>query len=186
MHEAKVILFAVINDCQAFLEDYFNNGIIAGAVLAFLYCTILLYKFIWERNINRNCFLGACMKLPFVMLLGFYCYLMLGITVLSRSRGAVYILRPVPFSTWGTDIGNLKFWIENILMMIPLSILLYILWAPFRRLYWSLLAGFFCSLSIECIQLFTRLGKFETDDIMNNVFGTLLGFLICKGISRMR
>ncbi len=47
----------------------------------------------------------------------------------------------------------------------------------------SILVGGIFSLIIECIQLFMRLGKFETDDIINNVFGTLIGFGLCKGIS---
>ena len=130
----------------------------------------------------RNSFFRACMKIPFVALLGFYSYLVLGITLLSRNKGAVYILRLVPFSTWEMDVFNVTLWIENILMMIPLGILLYILWAPFRRLGRLILAGFLCSLLVECIQFFTRLGKFETDDIMNNVFGVVIGFLVCKVI----
>ncbi|MBD5393829.1 MAG: VanZ family protein [Lachnospiraceae bacterium] len=69
--------------------------------------------------------------------------------------------------------------------VIPFVILLYIIWAPFRRLGWAVLAGFLCSLSIECIQFFTRLGKFETDDIMNNVIGVVIGFLGCKVIDRI-
>lgn len=185
MHDIKTIIVVIAKNFWTFLEEYFYNGVIAGAVVVFFYCINLLCKVIWVRDINRKFLFSACVKLPFVALLGFYCYLILGITVLSRSRGAVYILKLVPFSTWGTDIGNLTFWIENILMMIPLSILLYILWMPFRRLRWSLFAGFLCSLSIECIQLFTRLGKFEIDDIMNNMVGMLLGFWSCKVIDRV-
>ncbi len=185
MHNIKTIFFVVINDCRVFLDDYFDKGVVAGAVAVFLYCTILLSKFISVRNMKRNRILCICMKIPFVALLGCYCYLVLGITVLSRQKEAVYILNPVPFSTWGTDIANLIFWIENILMMIPLGILLYILWKPFRKLGWSLLFGFFFSLSIECIQLCSRRGKFETDDIMNNVVGMVIGFLICKGVDRV-
>ncbi len=67
--------------------------------------------------------------------------------------------------------------------MIPLGILLYILWKPCRRIGMSILVGGTFSLIIECIQLFMCLGKFETDDIMNNVFGTLIGFGLCKGIN---
>ncbi len=116
---------------------------------------------------------------------GFYVYFVLGITILSREVGTTYIIRWIPFTTWGTDLENLSLWIENILMMIPLGILLYILWKPCRRLGMSILVGGIFSLIIECIQLFMRLGKFETDDIMNNVFGTLIGFGICKGISAL-
>lgn len=43
-----------------------------------------------------------------------------------------------------------------------------------------MLAGFLCSLKIECVQLFIWLGKYETDDIMNSVFGVMIGFEICR------
>lgn len=185
MHAAKTILFTIVNDCRTYFDEYFYNGTIIGAVMVLLYCIILLCKFICVRKNMRNSFFSACIKIPFIALLGFYCYLLLGITLLSRNKEAEYILRLVPFSTWDLDIFNVTLWIENILMMIPLGILLYIIWAPFRKLGWSILAGFLCSLSIECIQLFTRLGKFETDDIMNNVLGVVIGFLGCKVVGRV-
>ncbi len=181
MRDAKAVLAAVVNDCRAYWSDYFEAGLVAGAVLAFLYCLILLYRFICLKNIVKTSTFDACIKIPFVALLGLYCYMVLGVTVLSRTKEAVYFFRLVPFSTWGTDTMSLKFWVENILMMIPFGILLYVLWMPFRKIYWSLFAGGLFSLIIESIQLFTRLGKFETDDIINNIFGTLIGFLLCKG-----
>ena len=192
MQAIKTIFITVINDCRMFLCDYFYNGVIAGTVFAFLYVLILLCLFILTSNKPGGGLkpsfglLGHIgMKITVAALLGFYSYLVLGITVLSRSEGEACILRLLLFSTWSTDIGDLTLWIENIFMMLPLGILLYILWKPFRKPGWSMLAGFLCSLSIECIQLFSRRGKFETDDIMNNVFGMLIGFLFCKGISRL-
>lgn len=85
----------------------------------------------------------------------------------------------------GIDLWHWKFWIENLLMMFPLGILLYILRKPFCGIGWSLLPGALFSVSIECTQLITRRGRFETDDIMNNIFGLLAGFMVCKGISGM-
>lgn len=91
MHGIKAILFAVMDDCRIFLDEYFYNGVIAGAVLTFLYCIILLCKFICVRNITRNSFFNACMKIPFIALLGFYYYLVLGITALSRNKVSGYL-----------------------------------------------------------------------------------------------
>lgn len=185
MLDAKTIMIAVLNDCKRYLSDLYHGGILIGALLAFFYC-LLLFGATCYKRFSKMDICRAFIRIPFAAVLGFYFYLVLGVTILSRETGAVYILHLIPFSTWGSEPGYLVLWVENILMTIPLGILLYILWSPFRKIGWSMLAGFLFSLSIECTQLFMRLGKFETDDIMNNVFGTLLGFLICKGISRMR
>lgn len=181
MLDVKTLMIAVLDDCKLYLSNYYHGGILTGALLAFFYC-LLLFGNACYRGFPKTDVFRAFIKIPFAAVLGFYFYLVLGVTILSRETGAVYILNLIPFSTWKTDIWNLTLWIENIFMTIPLGILLYILWEPFRKIGWSVLAGFLFSLSIECTQLFMRLGKFETDDIMNNVFGTLMGFLICKGI----
>lgn len=181
----EIILKKVFEDCRIYLSNYFNRAVIAGTVFALVYGIVLLYGLIRSRKILRSSILFSCFKLPVAVLFGFYGYLVLGITILSREAGTTYIIRWIPFTTWGTDLENLSLWIENILMMIPLGILLYILWKPCRRIGIQILVGGIFSLIIECIQLFMRLGKFETDDIMNNVFGTLIGFGICKGISAL-
>lgn len=182
---AKTVLMAIIEDCQIYLGNYFHMGIVVGGVSVTFWWFILLCRFVCLRKGSARDFFYSCLKLPFVAALGFYGYLVLGITILSRSEGITYIFRPLPFGTWGTDLWHWTLWIENILMFFPLGILFYILWSPFRRIGWSLFAGFFFSVLIECTQLITRRGKFETDDIMNNVFGMLVGFLICKGIDRL-
>ncbi len=165
------------------MRDYFDRAVIARAVFALVYGVVLLYGLIRLQKILRGNIVFSCFKLPFAVLFGFYGYLFLGITILSKEVGTTYIIRWIPFTTWGADPENLSLWIENILMMIPLGILLYILWKPCRRIGISILVGGIFSLIIECIQLFMHLGKFETDDVMNNVFGTLIGFGLCKGIS---
>lgn len=185
MLDAKTIVITVLNDCKLYLGIFFHKAIITGTVLAFFYC-LLLFLTACGRGFSKTDILRAFVKIPFAAVLGFYCYLVLGVTILSREAGTVYILHPVPFSTWGGESGFLVLWAENILMTIPLGILLYVLWMPFRKIGWLLLAGGLFSLMIECTQLFTRLGKFETDDIMNNMLGTLIGFLVCKAISHFR
>lgn len=173
-----------LKDCMEFLADYFHTGLLTGCVSAFLYVMLLVCRDFAVGHLSGNKVIRKYWKIPFIALLGFYGYLVLGITVFSRENGTKYILNLIPFSTWGTDSWHLTLWLENILLLMPLGILLYILWMPFRKIGWSLFTGFGCSLMIECIQLLGRLGKFELDDIMNNVLGMLIAFWISKGSDR--
>lgn len=184
MKDVKIIFAMMLKDCMEFLDDYFYTGLLTGGLSVVFYFTILICINFFNRNIFMENDIQKCWKLPFIALLDFYCHLVMGITIFSREKGAKYILNLSPFSTWGTDSWHLTLWIENILMLMPLGILLYILWHPFRKLGWSMIIGFCFSLMIECTQLFTRLGKFELDDIVNNVFGMQVVFWVCKGMDR--
>ncbi len=44
------------------------------------------------------------------------------------------------------------------------------------RLWKALLVGFGIFLVVELLQLVSRVGMFDLDDLMRNVFGTLLGW----------
>lgn len=182
MLDVKTIVTAVLDDCKLYLSNFYYRAILTGAAAAFFYCLLLLGT-VFHRECSKTGVLRSFAKIPFAALSGFYFYLVLGVTILSREEEPAHILHLIPFSTWGNEPGAFVLWVENIFMTIPLGILLYILWEPFRKALWSLLAGGLFSLMIESVQLFTRLGKFETDDIMNNMLGTFIGFLVCKSIS---
>lgn len=69
----------------------------------------------------------------------------------------------------------------NVLLFIPFGLLL-----PSARLTNGkkiVVIGFVFSLVIEIIQAITRLGMFETDDLVANSVGTWIGYSIWKGIS---
>lgn len=185
VQNVKVILIMMLKDCMEFLDEYFHTGLLAGCVSAFFYFMVLVCGDCSADNISKHNAIRRNWKIPFIALLGFYCHLVLGITIFSREKGSNYIIHLIPFSTWGTDLRHLTLWVENLLLLMPLGILLYIMWTPFRKIGWSVLTGFLCSLAIECIQLLGRLGKFELDDIMNNVLGMLFGFWLCKGIDKI-
>ncbi len=44
--------------------------------------------------------------------------------------------------------------------------------------------SFAATVSIEVVQLFTKLGMFDLDDILNNVIGTTAGVVLYRGIGR--
>lgn len=72
---------------------------------------------------------------------------------------------------------------QNLVLFIPFGFLL--CGATKRpRTVRILLVGFLLSLLIEICQLLLRLGWFETDDILHNTLGTLLGIRLYRWIVR--
>lgn len=67
-----------------------------------------------------------------------------------------------------------RYYIENILLFIPLGILLPGL---ITQLRWEILiVGLVMSLGIESIQYISGVGKAELDDVMANILGTAIGY----------
>ena len=64
----------------------------------------------------------------------------------------------------------------NILLFVPFGYLLPMLWKRADRWWKVLLCGFAASLVIELLQLVTRYGMFDLDDLINNSLGALLGW----------
>ena len=74
----------------------------------------------------------------------------------------------------------------NILIFVPYGF--FISMAAVRRGFFkTLFLSFGLSLCVETVQLFTRVGSFDVDDILLNTAGGVLGYIlfaICNGIRR--
>ena len=70
--------------------------------------------------------------------------------------------------------------IANIAMFVPIGLLTGMIWR-----WRGLLFGLFFSISIEIIQLITRRGLFEFDDMMHNTLGTAIGISFVMIIRRL-
>lgn len=68
----------------------------------------------------------------------------------------------------------------NIIMFIPLVVYLLCLIKKFRSLKNVLVGAFILILVVEMIQLFTRKGAFDIDDLILNMCGVAIGFVIWK------
>lgn len=66
--------------------------------------------------------------------------------------------------------------ILNICMFIPFGFMLPIANKKFRKAWKTYLAGFVFTLLIEVLQIILKRGIFETDDLMNNLLGTIIGY----------
>lgn len=67
----------------------------------------------------------------------------------------------------------------NILLFVPFGIL-FPMWKEVKNVF-SLVKYAFClTFCIEFVQLITRYGCFETDDMINNVLGAVIGYLFLR------
>ena len=80
-----------------------------------------------------------------------------------------------------TNWGEIRSIILNILLFIPFG---YLLPSLFPQLRWwqVIIFGFCSSLLIEVLQLITRLGYADVDDLINNTLGAAIGWLLYRRI----
>jgi len=108
-----------------------------------------------------------------------YIFLVIVATIITRTPTESPNAVLTPFVSFKEALTN-DFWDfeikANILMFIPFGFLLSMVINRLKG--FPLLVGFFFSVTIEAIQYFTHRGVFETDDIITNFMGILIGFII--------
>ncbi|MEG1848685.1 MAG: VanZ family protein [Lachnospiraceae bacterium] len=92
----------------------------------------------------------------------------------------------IPFQTikmyihYYNQLNSFENLFGNILIFIPFGMMASMFSVRLYKLRWLLPLSFVFILGIETFQLITRLGQFDIDDIMLNMFGVILGWLICR------
>lgn len=75
----------------------------------------------------------------------------------------------------------------NVLGFIPFGFILPVICRGFRNGFLIILSGFCLSLCVETIQLVTKVGCFDVDDLILNTLGAAIGYLafaICDYLRR--
>lgn len=80
-------------------------------------------------------------------------------------------------------VQDLKNSFLNVLLFVPLGFLLPVLWEPYRKPTYTVSYGFGLSLLIELLQMLTYRAT-DVNDLITNVLGTLVGFVLSKFVSR--
>ena len=76
--------------------------------------------------------------------------------------------------------------IGNIVVFVPLGIFLPKLFLRCRKLLAVLVISLEVSLAVELVQLLTKVGSFDVDDLLLNTVGGVLGYLIYMTVSGAR
>ncbi len=149
-----------------FATGYLPYGLVVGIPLA----AVLMWA-VNRRNGDRK-----PAALP-VAVFGIYFAVMFVITFLSRESGSRKgVVDLELFSTWGINDRNNAFVVENVLLFIPYGFFACLAFRWKKRLLCCGFLGACTSLGIECLQLITRRGYFQIDDILTNILGTLIGW----------
>ena len=164
-----------------------------------LLCILALFLMFWGAGFLHNRMKPHSYRLTMKLLLSGYMLFCLYMTLLSRTPKDFHPITFVPLSTFMRIIGlQVESWhdlmmiidgtkgigtphldgihgmIQNIALFVPLGLLIRGGWTKMTIKRVTLL-GFFCSLSIELVQLVLRLGWFDVDDILFNTIGAYLG-----------
>ncbi len=74
----------------------------------------------------------------------------------------------------------------NIAAFLPFGMFLPFFFGRLRKMWLVTLCGGILSLAVEVIQLVTRVGCFDVDDIILNTIGALIGYLMFAQADRLR
>lgn len=125
------------------------------------------------------------------ILLSLSCSFIFVMTLFRRSGGTEFDFRAKPFESYyiafaENGIEVLLQIIINIAMFIPIGFLLPCCFKLYEKYRYVLITVVIASVSIELLQLIFRIGLFETDDVINNVLGAMIGLGIYVVVKRVK
>lgn len=153
--------------------------IISGILIELLF--LLIQKMGYLKYKNKSFLISLC-----GLLLSFSIAWVINMTVIGRTPGTEFAFRFQPFGSYieafrEGDVEVLLQIIMNVVMFVPIGLFLPCCFEKFEKNKVLLLTAFVCSGGIELIQGIMRIGMFELDDVLGNVIGAEVGFLIWWG-----
>lgn len=125
--------------------------------LFILYIVLMIYLLLIKREVDYEAGYN---------LIPFYSFKMFFPLLTSEYSGYRYLA-----------ISNL---FGNIILFIPLGIFLPLIFEKQNKFFLFLLTATIIPIIVEFIQFFTKLGTADIDDVILNVFGSLIGYSIFK------
>lgn len=169
-----------------YFRSFFSTGIPSMVLYPSILVTVvfLIVGLIWERVNNKRTY-------SLWVLLTEYTFVVVCSTVICREK--MYFtferLELTPFWTYYSVIHHtfgVSVWdiILNVVLFIPFGLLLKLL-MPLLSLPKLMLIGFCCSVFIETNQYIFEKGVAQIDDLMHNVIGAMIGWLVAYGITSL-
>ena len=158
-----------------------DSSFIADFVFAAVIYLILLFT-LWKNKGVKKIVVNSIMY--------FYIVAVFTVTVMPVIENIKYIgtfdyryMRLVPFDDYNCGrVAAFKQIILNTVMFIPFGFLLPMINTAERRTYMIFLLSLELSLIIEVVQLFSRVGSFDVDDLILNTMGGLIGYWAYRAI----
>lgn len=135
-------------------------------------------------------------RITILIILAFFAFFLIWVTLLSRNKAEETTIRLAIRSPLVIDyapdgrVATVKLdkyyvqTVKNVLLFIPFGYLFTSLFQNKKGIL-IVLSGGIISLFIEILQLVSRRGWFDLDDIFSNILGTIIGLGICKVFLRL-
>ena len=148
---------------------YLPYGVLAAGVF---------FVFFWMRNAVRKRRGEATQPLMASVCFWTYLLIIFCLTLLSREQGSTNKIDLVIGSTLRINMRNNAYVVENVLLFIPYGFCLAWRFGGNKKWIRHIFCGLVTTLAVEYTQLFTGRGVFQTDDILTNVVGGVLGLVL--------
>ena len=148
-------------------------------VILSLLIYLIMYKLIYQKIFGGSGKIDIRKMVPNLLLA--LVILVILFATLLRFGGGAGQLNLIPFSSYRLAWYqfNYREWrnlILNICMFVPFGFILPFVREEFRKSWKTYRTGLLFSLGIEVLQFIFERGIFETDDLINNLLGTMIGY----------
>ena len=171
-----------------------NSGSLFGKLIIAIPVGVVVVLVMWVamKIIQTKCspdskaFRTITERKGWILGLGFYIAILIQMGVISRTPGSVSEMVWIPFQTSGGDYLVVLYSLANLVIFIPFGILVP---KVFRRVdsVWAMaLVTLMTSVVIEIVQFILSCGYSEVEDVIMNMTGGVIGYLIIKFIEKRK
>ena len=168
-------MVATIRTLPHYFPEIFVSRIIISVIAFALFCAVSLFLYKRQKFNKIQCFAAILLSLYIVVLLYF--------TVVGRYSHEEYEYQINFFTSyrWFFQYNGeqvLRQLLINLVMLMPVGFLLPVIINAKHKFLITMALSLLLTVFIETMQLITKCGSFEIDDIINNFIGAVIGMLI--------
>ena len=176
-------MVVTIRTLPHYFPEIFVNRIIISAIAFALFCAVSIFLYKKHKFNKLQC--GAA------ILLSLYIVVLLYFTVVGRYSHEEYEYKINFFTSyrWFFQYNGeqvLRQLLINFVMLMPVGFLLPIVIKAKHKYLITMALSLLLTVFIETMQLITKCGSFEIDDIINNFIGAVIGMLIYALCSKFK
>ena len=175
-------MYATIRTLPHYFPEIFVNRIIISVIAFAVFCAVSIFLYKRQKFNKMQCAAAILLSLYIVVLLYF--------TVTGRYSHEEYEYKINFFTSyrWFFQYNGeqvLRQLLINFVMLMPVGFLLPVVIKAKHKYLITMALSLLLTVFIETMQLITKCGSFEVDDIINNFIGAVLGMLIYALCSKL-
>ena len=176
-------MVATIRTLPHYFPEIFVNRIIISVIAFAVFCAVSIFLYKKHKFNKVQC--GAA------ILLSLYIVVLLYFTVVGRYSHEEYEYKINFFTSyrWFFQYNGeqvLRQLLINFVMLMPVGFLLPVVIKAKHKYLITMALSLLLTVFIETMQLITKCGSFEIDDIINNFIGAVIGMLIYALCSKFK